>query len=130
MNMKVENEMALPITKSVTVMLLEPYAGKLARTVLRGESSRKGADLLDFQCFLLHPLLRGRMWQDTDGVLRDETRIGLYSYIHTWNIISCLACLAYMLRLPGLHCLSMSRATHSNVSAYALVRVGLHYRRH
>ena len=46
MNMKVENEMALPITKSVTVMLLEPYAGKLARTVLRGESSRKGADLL------------------------------------------------------------------------------------
>ena len=47
MNMKVENEMALPITKSVTGMLLEPYAGKLARTVLRGESSRKGADLLD-----------------------------------------------------------------------------------
>ena len=45
--MKVENEMALPITKSVTVMLLEPYAGKLARTVLRGESSRKGADPLD-----------------------------------------------------------------------------------
>ncbi len=49
MNMKVENEMALPITKSVTVMLLEPYAGKLARTVLRGESSRKGADLLDME---------------------------------------------------------------------------------
>lgn len=51
MNMKVENEMALPTTKSVAVMLLEPYAGKLARTVLRGESSRKGADLLDpFLC--------------------------------------------------------------------------------
>ena len=33
MNMKVENEMALPTTKSVAVMLLEPYAGKLARTV-------------------------------------------------------------------------------------------------
>ena len=49
MNMKVENEMALPTTKSVAVMLLEPYAGKLARTVLRGESSRKGADLLDLQ---------------------------------------------------------------------------------
>ena len=47
MNMKVENEMALPTTKSVAVMLLEPYAGKLARTFLRGESSRKGADLLD-----------------------------------------------------------------------------------
>ena len=47
--MKVENEMALPTTKSVAVMLLEPYAGKLARTVLRGESSRKGADLLDFE---------------------------------------------------------------------------------
>ena len=42
MNMKVENEMALPITKSVTVMLLEPYAGNSLRTVLRGESSRKG----------------------------------------------------------------------------------------
>ncbi|WP_237043749.1 hypothetical protein [Phocaeicola dorei] len=40
--------MALPTTKSVAVMLLEPYAGKLARTVLRGESSRKGADLLDY----------------------------------------------------------------------------------
>ena len=50
MNMKVENEMALPTTKSVAVMLLEPYAGKLARTVLRGESSRKGADLLDTLC--------------------------------------------------------------------------------
>ena len=47
MNMKVENEMALPITKSVTVMLLEPYAGKLARTVLRGESPSNGTDLLD-----------------------------------------------------------------------------------
>ena len=47
MNMKVENEVTLPTTKLVTVMLLEPYAGKLARTVLRGESSRKGADLLD-----------------------------------------------------------------------------------
>ena len=44
--MKVENEMTLPTIKSVMVMLLEPYAGKLARTVLRGESSRKGADLL------------------------------------------------------------------------------------
>ena len=45
MNMKVENEMALPITKSVTVMLLEPYAGKLARTVLNGESGGNAADL-------------------------------------------------------------------------------------
>ena len=45
--MKVENEVTLPTTKLVTVMLLEPYVGKLARTVLRGESSRKGADLLD-----------------------------------------------------------------------------------
>ena len=45
MNMKVENEMALPITKSVTVMLLEPYAGKLARTVLRGGGGREVASL-------------------------------------------------------------------------------------
>lgn len=48
MSMKVVNEMALSASKPITVMLLEPYAGKLARTVLRGESSRKGADLLDY----------------------------------------------------------------------------------
>ena len=47
MNMKVENEVTLPTTKLVTVMLLEPYAGKLARTVLRGESPSNVADLLD-----------------------------------------------------------------------------------
>ena len=47
MSMKVVNEMALSASKPITVMLLEPYAGKLARTVLRGESSRKGADPLD-----------------------------------------------------------------------------------
>lgn len=47
MNMKVENEMALPITKSVTVMLLEPYAGKLARTVLRGEETGNSSLLPD-----------------------------------------------------------------------------------
>ena len=41
MSMKVVNEMALSASKPITVMLLEPYAGKLARTVLRGESSRK-----------------------------------------------------------------------------------------
>ena len=33
--------------------LLEPYEGKLSRTVLRGESSRKGADLLDINDALL-----------------------------------------------------------------------------
>ena len=49
MSMKVVNEMALSASKPITVMLLEPYAGKLARTVLRGESSRKGADLLDWE---------------------------------------------------------------------------------
>jgi len=32
--------------------LLEPYEGKLSRTVLRGESSRKGADLLDILFFI------------------------------------------------------------------------------
>lgn len=50
--MKVVNEMALSASKPITVMLLEPYAGKLARTVLRGESSRKGADLLDIDRYL------------------------------------------------------------------------------
>ena len=45
--MKVENEMALPITKSVTVMLLEPYAGKLARTVLRGRGGSNAVLLPD-----------------------------------------------------------------------------------
>ena len=47
MNMKVENEMALPTTKSVAVMLLEPYAGKLARTVLRGRWASNGPSLPD-----------------------------------------------------------------------------------
>ena len=32
--------------------LLEPYEGKLSRTVLRGGSSRKGADLLDIDLYL------------------------------------------------------------------------------
>ena len=32
--------------------LLEPYDWKLSCTVLRGESSRKGADLLDILLFL------------------------------------------------------------------------------
>lgn len=32
--------------------LLEPYEGKLSRTVLRGGSSRKGADLLDIDRYL------------------------------------------------------------------------------
>ena len=32
--------------------MLEPYEGKLSRTVLRGESSRKGADLLDIEMYL------------------------------------------------------------------------------
>lgn len=53
MNMKVENEMALPITKSVTVMLLEPYAGKLARTVLRGGETGNRFPLPD--------------WHESDG---------------------------------------------------------------
>ena len=48
MNMKVENEVTLPTTKLVTVMLLEPYAGKLARTVLRGERSSNTPDLPDY----------------------------------------------------------------------------------
>ena len=67
MNMKVENEMALPTTKSVAVMLLEPYAGKLARTVLRGESSRKGADLLDE----LSPTRFTATWQDAVNRCKD-----------------------------------------------------------
>ena len=44
--------------------LLEPYEGKLSRTVLRGESSRKGADLLDifdfnifFFCFFANKFI-------------------------------------------------------------------------
>ena len=31
----------------INLELLEPYDAKVSRTVLRGESSRKGADLLD-----------------------------------------------------------------------------------
>ena len=36
--------------------LLEPYEGKLSRTVLRGESSRKGADLLDIDAMVYGPV--------------------------------------------------------------------------
>ena len=75
MNMKVENEMTLPTTKSVTVMLLEPYAGKLARTVLRGESSRKGADLLDVSAML-------RLWMSLPFA---ATSICLVGCIGGWN---------------------------------------------
>lgn len=42
MNMKVENEMALPITKSVTVMLLEPYAGNSHVRFLEGKAPVRG----------------------------------------------------------------------------------------
>ena len=35
------------LCRNKSIELLEPYEGKLSRTVLRGESSRKGADLLD-----------------------------------------------------------------------------------
>ena len=35
------------LTTNRNIELLEPYDAKVSRTVLRGESSRKGADLLD-----------------------------------------------------------------------------------
>ena len=38
--------------------LLEPYEGKLSRTVLRGESSRKGADLLDSKAGVMNHVYR------------------------------------------------------------------------
>ena len=47
MSMKVVNEMALSASKPITVMLLEPYAGKLARTVLRGRWASNGPSLPD-----------------------------------------------------------------------------------
>ena len=40
--------------------LLEPYEGKLSRTVLRGESSRKGADLLDIYNRDVETLIRAK----------------------------------------------------------------------
>lgn len=49
--MKVENEVTLPTTKLVTVMLLEPYAGKLARTVLRGGETGNRFPLPDSSAF-------------------------------------------------------------------------------
>jgi len=78
MNMKVENEMALPTTKSVAVMLLEPYAGKLARTVLRGESSRKGADLLDIY----------EMNVETDRLLSADAKFTRFLKADNKNVIS------------------------------------------
>ena len=43
--------------------LLEPYEGKLSRTVLRGESSRKGADLLDKEIATVTPCVG--VWIET-----------------------------------------------------------------
>ena len=52
MNMKVENEVTLPTTKLVTVMLLEPYAGKLARTVRSG--GKFGDDIKELPITIYH----------------------------------------------------------------------------
>ena len=41
------SSMSRSLYKNRDLEKLEPYEGKLSRTVLRGESSRKGADLLD-----------------------------------------------------------------------------------
>lgn len=82
MNMKVENEMALPTTKSVTVMLLEPYAGKLARTVLRGESSHKGADLLDYICNIF-------------GIQSDQWRVNRMHQFFSYAIYFFLSKISY-----------------------------------
>ena len=58
--------------------LLEPYEGKLSRTVLRGESSRKGADLPD-QHYKTKPnvaALYDALWRQADQYavenLKDE----------------------------------------------------------
>lgn len=80
--MKVENEMALPTTKSVTVMLLEPYAGKLARTVLRGESSHKGADLLDYICNIF-------------GIQSDQWRVNRMHQFFSYAIYFFLSKISY-----------------------------------
>ena len=68
--------------------LLEPYEGKLSRTVLRGESSRKGADLLDIEMYLNEahsqglrsvkvPLQRHGMGRERSGVEAHPQRRGL-----------------------------------------------------
>ena len=44
--------------------LLEPYEGKLSRTVLRGESSRKGADLLDNMAYNVASCFHGGIRQN------------------------------------------------------------------
>jgi hypothetical protein len=46
--------------------LLEPYDAKVSRTVLRGESSRKGADLLDFN----FKIVNLSIWQFQIGIFR------------------------------------------------------------
>lgn len=51
--------------------LLEPYEGKLSRTVLRGESSRKGADLLDTHVVLVDT---GNSYQGLCEMVRRKTK--------------------------------------------------------
>ena len=50
--------------------LLEPCDGKLSRTVLRGESPRKGADLLDTHVVLVDT---GNSYQGLCGMIRRKT---------------------------------------------------------
>ena len=50
--------------------LLEPCDGKLSRTVLRGESPRKGADLLDAHVVLVDT---GNSYQGLCGMIRRKT---------------------------------------------------------
>ncbi len=59
--------------------LLEPYEGKLSRTVLRGESSRKGADLLDIDQYLNEAI---------DQYLNEAHSFGLQSVRAHFNVLA------------------------------------------
>ena len=67
-------------------VLLEPCDGKLSRTVLRGESPRKGADLLDTHILLVDT---GNSYQGLCSLIHDRTHgeDGIYiTYIRSIRI--------------------------------------------
>ena len=67
--------------------MLEPCDGKLSRTVLRGESPRKGADLLDAHILLVDT---GNSYQGLCRMIHDRTngKDGIYITYEEDNPIS------------------------------------------